>query len=257
MRYEILGPVRVLDDQGAWSVGARKVETLLVALLIRADQTVGVEALVTEIWGDNAPRRAIGGLHVYVSQLRKLLTRSGRYPDPVVTRPSGYLLRLGSGELDLHTFLHRTELGRAHARAGRHQQAAAVCQAALALWRGPVLDDVRHGPIVGGFVTWLTEAYLECTETMVDAQLALGHHREMVGLLRSLTVEHPLRETFYRQLMLALHRSQRRADALLVYRSAQRKLEHELGNEPCRALQDLYFAIVRGGELIGAGRDRT
>jgi SARP family transcriptional regulator, regulator of embCAB operon len=264
VRYEILGLVRVLDDDGAWSIGARKVETLLVALLVRADQTVGVDALVTEIWGDSAPRRAIGGLHVYVSQLRKFLTRSGRHPDPIVTQPSGYLLRLGSDELDLRAFLHRIELGRAHARAGRHQQAATECETALALRRGPVLDDVRHGPIVGGFVTWLTEAHLGCMEMMVDAHLALGHHREMVGLLRSLTVEYPLRETFYRQLMLALHRSQRRADALLVYQSAQRRLEDELGNEPCRALQDLHLAIVRGGELelvgaglIGAGRDTT
>jgi DNA-binding SARP family transcriptional activator len=112
------------------------------------------------------------------------------------------------------------------------------------MWRGPVLGDLSHGPIVESFVTWLSETRLECTEMLIDAQLELGRHRKIVGRLYSLTAEHPLRESFSRQLMLALYRSERQADALDVYRSVRRTIHDELGLEPCRALQELQQSIL-------------
>jgi DNA-binding SARP family transcriptional activator len=250
MRYEILGPLRVTDEHGASFINARKIEILLAVLLARADEVVPTGALMTEIWGEGAPRRAVAGLHVFVSQLRKFLGRPGRPSSPVITRPPGYLLSLDADEFDAHLYLKQMEAGRAHAAAARHEQAADCLGSALALWRGPVLNGFCPGPILEGFVSWLTEARLDCTELLVDSQLALGRHRELVGRLYSLTAEHPLRESFYRQLMLALYRSDRQADALKVYQAARRTLNEELGLEPCRALQEVQRAVLRADDHL-------
>jgi DNA-binding SARP family transcriptional activator len=241
-----------VDKGSASSISARKIETLLVTLLIRSDQVVAADRLIMEIWGERAPRRATAGLHVYISDLRKFLRRPQRPASPIVTRPPGYLLHLGADELDAHLFVRMMDEGRAHSRQLRHEEAADSFERALSLWRGPVVGDLSGGPIVDGFLAWLAEARLECTELLVDVQLKLGRHRELVAQLFSLAAEHPLRETFYRQLMLALYRSDRKADALKVYQSARRTLEIELGLEPCRALQDLQRAIlVADDELLG------
>jgi DNA-binding SARP family transcriptional activator len=244
MRYEILGPLRVIDGGDVSFIGAPKIETLLVALLIRTEQVVSFDQLITEIWGRRPPRRASAGLHVYVSRLRKLLSRPERPASAIVTRPRGYVFHAGSDELDLREFRRTMDLGRADVRADRHERAVVHFETALELLRGPVLDEAPHGPIVDGFVTWLSEARLECAELLVESQLALSRHREVVGRLSSLTAEHPLHEAFYRQLMLALYRSQRQADALKVYQAARRALNEQLGLEPCRELRELQQAIL-------------
>jgi DNA-binding SARP family transcriptional activator len=236
--------LRVVDSNGFSFISARKIETLLATLLIRADHLVAADQLIAEIWGDRPPRRATAGLHVYISELRKFLSRADRADNRIVTRPPGYLLNLGSDEIDIQVFLNLVGLGRAHVREQRQEEAADCFERALALWRGPVLGDLATGPMIEAFVTWLSEARLECTELLVDAQLQLGRHREMAGRLYSLTAEFPLRETFYRQLMLALYRSERKADALKVYQTARQTLHGELGLEPCRALQDIQRAIL-------------
>jgi DNA-binding SARP family transcriptional activator len=249
MRYEILGPLRVTDENGTSFINARKIETLLAVLLARADEVIPTGALMTEIWGEGVPRRAVAGLHVFVSQLRKFLNRPNR-PSPVITRPPGYVLSLDEDEFDAHLYLKQMEAGRAYAANQRHDAAAECLTSALSLWRGPVFNGYCPGPILEGFVSWLTEARLDCTELLVDSQLALGRHRELVGRLYSLTAEHPLRESFYRQLMLALYRSDRQADALKVYQSARRTLNEELGLEPCRALQEVQRAVLRADDHL-------
>jgi SARP family transcriptional regulator, regulator of embCAB operon len=248
VRYEILGPLRIVDNDGISFISARKIETLLVTLLIRADHLVAADQLITEIWGDRPPRRAMAGLHVYISELRKFLNRPGQADNRIVTKPPGYVLNLGSDEIDVHLFLNLIGVGREHLREQRQEEAADCLERALGLWRGPALGDLASGPMTEAFVTWLSETRLECTELLVDAQLYLGRHRELVGRLRSLTAEYPLRETFYRQLMLALYRSERKADALKVYQAARRTLHGELGLEPCRALQDIQRAILTGDD---------
>ncbi|MFF4239950.1 AfsR/SARP family transcriptional regulator [Actinomadura geliboluensis] len=251
MRYELLGPLRVVDADGAVSaISARKIEAVLAALLIRSDQIVGLDQLIGEIWGDRPPRRATAGLHVYISQIRKFLHRPDREGSPVVTHPPGYVLRVGSDELDFHAFLRLMNQGRSHARDRRHPQAAECFEQALGLWRGPVLGGLLSGPIVDGFVTWMSDARMECLEMLNDAQLELGRHRELVGRLYSLITEHPLREAFYRQLMLALYRSECQAEALKVFQVARRTLNEELGLEPCRALQDLQRAILTADDQL-------
>jgi len=246
MRYEVLGPLRVVDDRGISSITARKIEVLLAVLLIRADQLVSADRLAGEIWEENAPRRATAGLHVYISQLRKFLSRPERPHGPIVTRPPGYELRLDGDRIDAEEFLSLAKAGRQYAQAGEYEPAAECFERALALCRGPTLGHLQGGHIIEGYVARLSEERLECVELMLDARLALGRHREVIGQLYSLTADHPLREPFYRQLMLALYRSGRQADALGVYQMARRMLNRELGLEPCRPLQDLQYAILTG-----------
>jgi DNA-binding SARP family transcriptional activator len=250
MKYELLGPLRVTDTDGSSFISARKIESLLAVLLIRADHVVSLDQLIAEIWGENVPRRAMAGLHVYVSQLRKFLHRPDRPDSPIVTQSPGYVLRPGADELDHQTFLGLVERGRGHTRDGRYEQAAADFEQALDLWRGPVLGDLRPGPVTDGFATWLTETRLECVELLIDARLGLGRHREVIGKLYSLAAEYPLREPFHRQLMLALYRSERQADALKAYQVAYRTLNDELGVRPCRALQNLQYAILQADDRL-------
>jgi DNA-binding SARP family transcriptional activator len=245
MRYELLGPLRVVTENGdVASIGAPKIEKLLAVLLIRADRIVATDQLMTEIWESRVPRRATAGLHVYISQLRKFLSRCGHPGSPIITRPPGYELRSGTDEIDYRIFLRLIEWGHRYAREHDHDQASHCFEQALALWHEPLIGDFCHGTIAEGFVTRLAEARLECTEMLVESQLAMGRHRELVGRLYTLTAEHPLRETFSRQLMLALYRSDRQGEALDVYRSVRRTINEELGLEPCHAIQNLQHAIL-------------
>lgn len=248
----MLGPLRITDGNKSSSITARKVEIVLSVLLIRADQVVSLEQLMTEIWGEDLPRRATAALHVYISQLRKFLKVPGTPgKNPVETRAPGYVLHKGDDEIDAHMFPQLVDVGRTLLRENRHDEAALCFEEALALWRGPAFGygsngTATHGPIIDGFSTWLAEIRLECQEMLAECQLQLGRHREAVSQLYALTAEHPMREAFARQLMLALYRSERQADALKVYQSVRKILNDELGVEPGRALQDLQRAILAG-----------
>lgn len=247
----MLGPLRIKEGNEYSTINAQKVEIVLTVLLVRADRLVSLEQLMREIWGEDLPRRATAGLHVYISQLRKFLKTPGRTGNPVETRAPGYVLHKGDDEIDAQEFPRLVDAGRTLLREGRHEEAAARFGQALALWRGPVLGQggngtVANGPIVDGFATWLNEIRLECQEMLVECQLQMGHHREAVGMLFALTAENPMCEAFYRQLMLALYRSERQADALRVYQSVRKTLNDELGLEPGRPLQDLQRAILSG-----------
>jgi DNA-binding SARP family transcriptional activator len=234
----------VTDEINSSTIRAPKINLLLALLIARADQIVSADQIINELWGDNAPRRVTASLHVYISQLRKFLHRPGRDEGPIVTQPPGYVLRMGSDELDLHVFQRLMDKGRMLAKARRHEEASTVLRSALALRRGRALADLEYGPIVGALVTWVEESHLECVELLVESDLNLSRHRELVGRLYALVAENPLREVFYRQLMLALYRSDRQADALKVYQCARNTLNSELGLEPCRALRDLHQAIL-------------
>ena len=247
-----MGPLRVVEDDTSLTIRAPKMELLLATLLIRAGQVVSLDQLTTEIWNLHPPRQAQTAIYVYVSQLRKALRRPDRPGSPIVTRSPGYVFCPRAEQLDLQILQGLVNEGRAAAREGRSQAAASAFANALALWRGPVLSELRDGPIVTGFVTWLEEVRLECTEKMVEADLALGRHRDVVSFLYAQITEHPLHETFYRQLMQALYRSERRADALNVYALARRTLLSELGLEPGRQLRDLQQRILSADRTLDA-----
>lgn len=251
MLYEVLGALRVTDGHESRFISAPKIELLLATLLARADRVVAADELMAEIWGERAPRRAAAGIHVYVSELRKFLGSPGRGQSPIVTRSPGYILRLEPGdELDYRIFADLVASGRAKLRAELHHESCAELESALAMWRGPVFADTGNGHILRSFAAWLSELRLECTELLMEARLRLGKHRESVGQLYSLVAEHPLRETYYRQLMVALYRSERRGDALGVYQQARSVLMDELGIEPCSALRDVHQAILAADEQM-------
>jgi DNA-binding SARP family transcriptional activator len=245
MRYELLGPLRVFNGTEIHTLSAPKMETTLATLLIRADRLVTKEQLTTELWGDRRPRGPSATLHVYISQLRKFLADAGdRNGDAIVTKPSGYVLRLHGAGYDVADFQQAIEHGRMCLQPGRHEEALAHFEKAASLVRGLVVDGFTEGPILGSFASWVEEERLYCLELAIEARTALGQHREIIGLLNGLISEYPLRESFYRQLMLALYRSERQADALKVFRSAQRILKEELGVQPCKALRRLHQAIL-------------
>ena len=251
MFYHILGALRVapedaeaiVDDGAVAQLNARKVQALLATLLIRANEVVSTDQLLTELWGEEPPRRAMAGLHVYVSQLRKYLVAvTGN--QPLLTRSPGYVIHVGSDELDLLVFRRWLQQGRTRMRAGRYDEASVALRSALTQFRDPVLLDLRDGEVISRFVAWVNELKLECTEMLVTCEFELGRHRELVGLLSELVSEHPLHEAFHRQLMLALYRCDRRADALQVYQEARETLTRELGLEPCRSLRELHRSIL-------------
>lgn len=250
MKYEILGPLHITGPAGSSTLTSRKAETLLGLLLIRAGQVVTMEQLIGEIWADSPPARAVASVHVYISQLRKCLRRTGAATGPIITRPAGYLLRMSGDTLDVHAFANQSQLGRAYAREHRYEQAANSFNAALALWRGPLLGGSPGGPIISGFATWLDETRAECLERLIDVELGLGWHRETVGRLYSLTAEYPTREAFHRQLMLALYRCGRQADALKAFQTVRSTLNDELGLEPGIELQQIQRAILKADPAL-------
>jgi DNA-binding SARP family transcriptional activator len=254
MRYEILGPLRLAEGASTRLVGARKVEVLLAALLVRAGEPVGSDDLAKEIWGTRAPRQTQAALHVYVSQLRKALRRPDGGESPVVTARGGYTLRLGTDELDFVLFQDLVRTGRTAQEDGRLQEACEAYEEGLGLWRGPALEELRDGAIVNGFACWAEQARLDCMERFVETGLELGRHREFIGYLYARIEELPLHESFYRRLMLALYRSGCRADALDVYRSARTVLIEELGLEPSAALQQLHHAVLVDAPELAAPR---
>ncbi|MGW0810817.1 AfsR/SARP family transcriptional regulator [Nonomuraea sp. NPDC002799] len=248
VRYHILGSLRVVDGNTVVFINALKIKTVLATLLIRSNRVVPFEQLITELWGERPPRRAVAAVHVYVSQLRKLLRSADGQDSPIITRAPGYLIQVQPDELDLDVFLRLIEQGRRLMREQRHQEIVDLTHTALGMWQEPLLGDLRESSMVNRFATWLEELRIEFIEMMIDSYLILDRHRETVSYLYSLVQEYPLHEKFYRQLMLALHNSGRTADALQVYRCARSTLMVELGVEPGRPLRDLQQLILHADE---------
>ena len=226
MEFRILGPVDVLAGGQPVPLPAGKPLTLLRVLLLNRNRVVSAETLIDELWGDEPPETATKALQGHISQLRKALGA-----DRVITKPPGYSLRADDGELDLDRFEQLVREGREHLAAGNAKAASRELESALALWRGPApgLDERR----------------LAALEDRIEADLALSRHAQVVAELETLVAQHPLRERLRGQLMLALYRSGRQADALEEYRRTRETLVNQLGIEPSGELQELQRAILR------------
>jgi len=235
VEFRILGPLEVLEEGHPVALGGAKQRALLAVLLLHANEVVSRDRLIDELWGGEPPDTASTAIQVHVSQLRKVLGR-----DAIVTRSPGYLVRVEDGELDLHRFERLV-------REARSQEPAAAAERlreALALWRGAPLAEVGQAASAETERARLEEQRLGALEQRIDADLELGRHAELVPELEGLVREHPLRERLRGQLMIALYRSGRQADALEVYRSGRRLLDQELGLEPGEELRRLERAIL-------------
>jgi len=239
----VLGPLEVRDDSRTITIGRGKPRALLALLLLNAGRVVPAERLIDEIWGDNPPATAATALQVYVSKLRKTLG-----DDAIRTQTPGYAI--DGAPADLRAFERLT----AEARAAEPAAAAHLLREALSLWRGPPLCDVDL-PVA---CARLEELRLAAQERLLEAELALGEGGDLVPELEALVAEHPVRESFRAQLMLALYRAGRQADALDAYREARRTLVEELGIEPGERLQRLEQAILRHDSALTVdGVERT
>jgi DNA-binding SARP family transcriptional activator len=223
--FRILGPLEVLDKGEALDLGGPKQRALLACLLLHANEVVSTDRLIDALWDEEPPETAHKALQGHISQLRKLLgTRR------LETKPPGYLLRVEDEELDLARFRLLIEDGRS--------------KEALDLWRGQPLSDVAYSGFAQAEIARLEELRLAAQEERIDADLASGRNGALVGELEALVREHPLRERLRGQLMLALYRSGRQAEALEAYQDGRRALTEELGIEPGRELRELQQRVL-------------
>jgi WD40 repeat protein/DNA-binding SARP family transcriptional activator len=240
MEFRILGPLEVRSDAGGVSLGGTKPRAVLAMLLLHADEPVSAERLAQALWGEESPRRAVKTVQVHVSRLRKALGDG----EIVATTPAGYRLRLRPGELDAERFARLVEDGRGALADGRAEHAAAVLREALGLWRGPALADLAFEPFAQAEIARLEEQRMAALEARVEADLAVGRHVALIEELRQLVAANPTRERLVGQLMLALYRCGRQAEALEAYRRARRVLIEEVGVEPGPELRALQEAIL-------------
>ena len=239
MDFRILGPLEVRDDGRELPLGGGKQRALLALLLIHPNTSISTDRLIDELWDDQPPPTAGKILHNYVSQLRRVLG-----DDRLQTQARGYALRVEPGELDLDRFRHSLEEGRRAQAAGDPERASLLLGEALALWRSSPLADFAYEAFARDEIGRLEELHLSASVERIDADLALGRHVDVIGELEALVAQHPLQERLRGQLMLALYRSGRQAEALQVYQDARRTLAEELGLEPGQALQRLEQSIL-------------
>jgi len=253
VEFRLLGPVGVWDGGAPVPVGGSKPRTLLAALLLNRGAVVPAQRLVDVVWGEAPPDSARGLVQNYVSTLRRSLHRDDR-DEIILTRPPGYLLRAEPAQLDLVRFERDVAAGREAAAAGRYQEAADLLRRALSLWRGSALGGV-DSELLASAAARLDELRLAVIEERVAADLALRRYEALIPELIGLVGHHPTREGLRGQLMLALYRAGRQAEALAVYRTGRRALLEELGAEPGPALRDLHEAMLRGDDTALRGND--
>jgi WD40 repeat protein/DNA-binding SARP family transcriptional activator len=241
MEFRILGPLEVRGEAGGVSLGGIKPRAVLAMLLLHTDEPVSAERLAQALWGDDAPRGAVKTVQVHVSRLRKALGDG----EIVATTPAGYRLRVRPGELDAERFARLLEDGRRALADGQAEHAAAVLREALGLWRGPALADLAFEPFAQAEIARLEEQRLAALEARVEADLAVGRHVALIEELQQLVAANPTRERLVGQLMLALYRCGRQAEALEAYRRVRRVLITDIGVEPGPELRALQEAILR------------
>ena len=235
MEFRILGPLEVVEEGRPVELGGQKQRALIAVLLLHANQVVSQDRLVEALWESDPPETAHKALQVHVSGLRKLLGK-----ERLETRPPGYLLRVADDELDLGRFQRLREEGR--------------FTEALALWRGPPLGDFAYDGFAQPEIARLEDQRLACLEERIDQDLDAGCHGALTGELEALVAQHPLRERLRGQLMLALYRSGRQAEALEAYQDVRGVLVEELGIEPWHELRDLHRRILTQDPVLDAGR---
>lgn len=254
LELRVLGPLEAALGGTPLPLGGGKQRAVLAALLLRAGEVVPVDRLVDEVWGDDPPPSAAHSLEAYVSRIRQLLNGHG---PRLLRRGAGYVLELGDATLDAREFEQLAEEAWTAGAEGRFEDSARIAARALALWRGPALADVALASAGRADADRLEELRLRVHEHRFEAELSLGRHESVVGELQKLVGQSPYRERFVAQLMLALYRSGRQADALDVYERTRRRLNQDLGLAPSIELQQRSAQIVRQEPQLLRPTDRV
>jgi predicted ATPase/DNA-binding SARP family transcriptional activator len=253
MRFGILGPLQVIGDDGReLALGGRMPRAVLALLLLRANEVVSSDQLVEELWAGAPPASGAKALHVHVSRLRRALAAGHSDPDRerLVTTAGGYVLRVGPEELDVQRCERLIGEGRSLVAAGRPDQALAALSGAVELWRGDVLADFQYDAFAQGEIARLSELRAAVLEERIAVEMLLGREAQVLGELERLVRDYPYRERLRGQLMLALYRTGRQAEALAAYRTARSVLVDELGIEPSVELRQLHEAILAQDETL-------
>lgn len=245
LHFGVLGALRVTGPSGIADIGSRQQRRVLAALLVHARDVVSTDRLADVLWGDDPPSTALKTLRTYVYRLRRVL--DGEDGQCLVTRSPGYLLDVAPAQVDAARF---EQLAHDARRAIDTQPYASLSrlQRALELWRGPAYAEFADEDFARAEALRLEELRLAATEDLLDAKLATGRHIDVVGEAETFARRHPLRERPVAQLMLALYRSGRQADALQTYRAFRERLGDQ-GLDPSERLRALEADILR--------RDRT
>jgi DNA-binding SARP family transcriptional activator/ABC-type branched-subunit amino acid transport system substrate-binding protein/streptogramin lyase len=256
MQFGILGPLEVSDEGRRVEIGGHKQRALLASLLLHANEVVSLDRLIDELWGETPPPTAAKTLQTQVSRLRRSLSGdedpAAHMRGPLQTRGHGYVLTVEPGEVDADRFQAMLEEARRARAEGKPEEAAEELRRALALWRGPALADFAYDSFAQPEIARLDELQLTALEERIEADLALGRHAELIAELEALVGRHPLRERLRGQLMLALYRSDRQAEALHVYQEGRLALAGELGLEPSQGLQRLERQILEQDPELAA-----
>jgi DNA-binding SARP family transcriptional activator/predicted ATPase len=248
MQLQVLGPFHLEDGGRRIAIGGVRQRAVLANLVLRANEVVPSEQLLVELWGEDTPPGAANALQAAISRLRRVLP-AGR----LITTAPGYMLRVFPAELDAAQFEQLIFEGRDALAAGSAAEAVQLLDQAMTLWRGPPLADFRYEPFAQAEIARLEELQLACLEERNEAHLALGSAGALTAELGRMVADHPLRERLRGQLMLALYRSGRQAEALEAYHQFRSTLMDELGLEPSSALRELQAAILRHDPVLAPG----
>src|SRR3954447_19221971 len=254
MQFQILGPLRVTDGhEHEIALGGAKPAAVLAMLLLRANEVVSADHLIEDLWDGQPPATAPKTLQVHISRLRRVLGEDG----PISTSRGGYILQAEPDQIDARRFQKLISEGRQALSERAHARASARLRAALALWRGDALADFAYASFAQDAIARLDGLRIVALESAVEAELALGRHAELVPELKSLVKRHPLSEHLRGQLMLALYRAGRQAEALGVYRAGRRVLVDQLGIEPSEELRELERRILEQDAQLAAPRPQA
>ncbi|QUR68490.1 ATPase/transcriptional regulator EmbR [Mycobacterium spongiae] len=246
LEFGLLGPLEMSVGGAPAPLGTPKQRAVLAMLVINRNRPVGVDALITALWEGKPPSGARASIHSYVSNLRKLL--GGAVGDPralLAAAPPGYRLSIAESTCDQGRFLAEKNAGVHAAAAGRFELASRHLSAALAEWRGPVLDDLRDFQFVDVFATALVEEKILAHTAKAEAEIACGRAAAVITELETLTAEDPYREPLWTQLITAYYLTDRQSDALGAYRRVKATLSDDLGIDPGHTLRELHERILR------------
>jgi SARP family transcriptional regulator, regulator of embCAB operon len=246
LQFGILGPLQLSADGIEVPLGAAKQRAVLALLLMNRNRPVAIDSLLDAAWRGDPPQEARASLHTYVSNLRRLISKAGVDPASVmVSARPGYRLNVPDAACDIGRFITEHTAGMQSAAAGRFEEASSHLSAALAQWRGPVLDDLRDFEFVDNFASALAEDKLVAQTARAEAEIACGRISSIISQLEALAAEHPYHEPLWAQLITAYYLAERQYDALEAYRRLKTTLADDLGIDPGPTLRGLHDRILR------------